>query len=115
MSGPQRNSDIRVRHARIRELDPVNQLSRLVSAGFDEMDEVSGDGSAELLDDGSIEIEIAYHNADEAVLQGETGEFFNLLSARLHGMWRPLGERDTEQSADGQNGDHDPGFVDGLN
>ena len=36
--------------------------------GFDEMDEVSGDGSAELLDDGSIEIEFAYHNGDEAVL-----------------------------------------------
>jgi hypothetical protein len=31
--------------------------------GFDEMDEVSGDGSAELLDDGSIEIEFAYHTA----------------------------------------------------
>jgi hypothetical protein len=26
--------------------------------GFEEMDEVSGDGSAELLDDGSIEIEL---------------------------------------------------------
>jgi hypothetical protein len=37
-------------------------------AGFDEMDEVSGDGSAELLDDGSIEIEFAYHNGDDAVL-----------------------------------------------
>ena len=37
--------------------------------GFDEMDEVSGDGSAELLDDGSIEIEFAYHNGDEAVLK----------------------------------------------
>ena len=31
-------------------------------AGFDEMDEVTGDGSAELLDDGSIEITFAYHN-----------------------------------------------------
>ena len=31
------------------------------------MDEVSG--SAELLDDGSIEIEFAYHNGDEAVLK----------------------------------------------
>ena len=30
--------------------------------GFDEMDEVSGDRSAELLDDGSIEIEFVYHN-----------------------------------------------------
>src|SRR5580704_2547328 len=37
--------------------------------GFDEMDEVSGDGSAELLDDGSIEIEFAYHNGDEAILK----------------------------------------------
>jgi hypothetical protein len=27
-----------------------------------------GDGSAELLDDGSIEIEFAYHNGDDAVL-----------------------------------------------
>lgn len=37
--------------------------------GFDEMDEVSGSGSAELLDDGSIEIEFAYHLGDEAVLK----------------------------------------------
>ena len=33
------------------------------------MDEVSGDGSAELLDDGSIAIEFAYHNGDEALLK----------------------------------------------
>jgi hypothetical protein len=38
-------------------------------AGFDEMDEVSGDGSAELLDDGTIEVEFAYHNGDEALLK----------------------------------------------
>lgn len=38
-------------------------------AGFDEMDEVTGDGSAELLDDGSIEITFAYHNGDEAILK----------------------------------------------
>lgn len=38
-------------------------------AGFDEMDELSGSGSAELLDDGSIEIEFAYHLGDEAVLK----------------------------------------------
>jgi hypothetical protein len=36
-------------------------------AGFDEMDEVSGSGSAELLDDGTLEIEFAYHLGDEAV------------------------------------------------
>jgi hypothetical protein len=39
--------------------------------GFDEMDEVSGGGSDELLDDGSIEIEFAYHNRDEAVLNAK--------------------------------------------
>jgi len=35
------------------------------------MDEVSGDGSDELLEDGSIEIEFAYHNGDETVLKAE--------------------------------------------
>jgi hypothetical protein len=39
--------------------------------GFDEMDEVSGDGSAELNDDGSIQIEFAYRNGDEAVLKAK--------------------------------------------
>ena len=38
-------------------------------SGFDEMDEVTGSGSAELQDDGSLEIEFAYHNGDEAVLK----------------------------------------------
>ena len=37
--------------------------------GFDEMDEVTGTGSAELLDDGSLEIEFAYHHGDEAALK----------------------------------------------
>jgi len=37
--------------------------------GFDEMDEVSGSGSAELQDDGSIEIAFEYHLGDEAVLK----------------------------------------------
>ena len=37
--------------------------------GFDEMDEVLGDGHAELLDDGAIEIAFAYHNGDEAILK----------------------------------------------
>jgi hypothetical protein len=39
--------------------------------GADEMDQVEGDGSAELLDDGSIEIEFAYRNGDEAVLKAK--------------------------------------------
>ena len=40
-------------------------------AGFDEMDKVSGSGSAELLQDGSLEIEFAYHLGDEAVLKAK--------------------------------------------
>jgi len=39
--------------------------------GFDEMDEVFGDGSADLNDDGTIEIELAYRNGDEAVLKAK--------------------------------------------
>ncbi|RWL75898.1 MAG: hypothetical protein EOR69_31145 [Mesorhizobium sp.] len=39
--------------------------------GFDEMDEVTGDGSADLLDDGSIEITFAYHNGDQAILKAK--------------------------------------------
>jgi hypothetical protein len=40
-------------------------------SGFDEMDEVSGDGHAELLDDGAIHITFAYHNGDEAILNAK--------------------------------------------
>ncbi len=43
--------------------------------GFDEGDEVSGEGSAELFDDGSIQIEFAYHNGDEAVLKAKREPF----------------------------------------
>jgi hypothetical protein len=38
-----------------------------LTEGFDETHEVSGDGSAELPNDGSIKIEFAYHDGDEAV------------------------------------------------
>ena len=38
-------------------------------AGCDEGDEVEGEGTAELLDDGTIEIEFAYNNGDEAILK----------------------------------------------
>jgi hypothetical protein len=40
-------------------------------AGSDEMDEVSGSGSAELLDDGTLEIDFAYHLGDEATLRAK--------------------------------------------
>ncbi len=39
--------------------------------GCEEGDQVEGEGTAELLDDGSIEIEFAYHNGDEAVLKAK--------------------------------------------
>ena len=39
--------------------------------GCDEMDDVSGSGSAELLEDGTLEIEFAYHNGDEAILRAK--------------------------------------------
>lgn len=39
--------------------------------GFDEMDEVSGSGSAELQDDGSLEIEFSRHDGDDAILKAE--------------------------------------------
>jgi hypothetical protein len=40
-------------------------------AGFEEGDEFTGSGSAELNDDGTIEIEFAYHLGDEAILKAE--------------------------------------------
>ena len=38
--------------------------------GFDEADEISGDLSAELQDDGTIEIELSFDNGDDAILIG---------------------------------------------
>ena len=43
-------------------------LSLQLGRRFDEMDEVHGSGNAEMLDDGTLEIEFAYHNGDEAIL-----------------------------------------------
>jgi hypothetical protein len=41
--------------------------------GCDEDNEVTGSGSAELLDDGTLEIEISFHLGDDAVLRAERG------------------------------------------
>jgi hypothetical protein len=38
--------------------------------GFEEGDEISGDASAELQDDGTIEIELSYDNGDDVTLIG---------------------------------------------
>jgi hypothetical protein len=37
--------------------------------GFDEGDEITGSGSAELQDDGTLEIEISFDNGDDATLK----------------------------------------------
>ena len=39
--------------------------------GCEEGDQVEGDGTAELLDDGTIEIEFAYDNGDDAILKAK--------------------------------------------
>jgi hypothetical protein len=39
-------------------------------AGFDEMDEVSGSGSAELDDAGDLEIDLSFLLGDDAILKG---------------------------------------------
>jgi hypothetical protein len=40
-------------------------------AGCEEGDEVDGEGTAELLDDGTLEIEFEYRNGDEAILKAK--------------------------------------------
>jgi hypothetical protein len=47
--------------------------------GFDEMDEVSGDGSAELLDEGTIKIRIRLSQRRRGRPQSQTRHFFNSL------------------------------------
>ena len=39
--------------------------------GFDEGDEVNGSGSAEILNDGALEVEISFHLGDDATLRAE--------------------------------------------
>src|ERR1700719_1423862 len=48
-------------------------------AGCEEGDQVDGEGTAELLDDGTLEIEFEYRNGDEAVPKSQTRPFFNSL------------------------------------
>ncbi|HSO42838.1 MAG TPA: hypothetical protein VLR47_08365 [Rhodospirillales bacterium] len=51
------------------DLEYARSMVFFTWAGFDEMDEVTGTGSAELLDDGSLEIKFACHLGDDAVLK----------------------------------------------
>jgi hypothetical protein len=53
------------------ELEYAPSIIFFTWEGFDEMDEASGSGSAELLDDGTLEIELSFHLGDEAVLKAK--------------------------------------------
>jgi hypothetical protein len=52
-------------------LDYAHTVVFFTFDGSDEGDEVSGDGSAELTEDGALEIELSFHNGDDAVLKAE--------------------------------------------
>jgi hypothetical protein len=73
--------------------------------GFDEMDEVAGTGSAELLEDGSLEIEFAYHLGDEAVFKA-LRESSSSACSHDHCQpllsWRFLRRRRTQGDVDAQ-------------
>ena len=51
------------------ELEYARRTVFFTWAGFDEGDEISGTGSADLDDDGTIGIELSFHNGDDAVLK----------------------------------------------
>lgn len=53
------------------DLGYSQSIVNFTSMGHEEMDEVSGDGHAELRDDGTIESVFAYHNGDVVVLKAE--------------------------------------------
>jgi len=51
------------------ELEYSRRIVFFTWEGFDEGDEVSGSGSAELGDDGVLEIELSFRGGDEAILK----------------------------------------------
>jgi hypothetical protein len=53
------------------ELEYTAQIVFFTWDGFDEGDQISGSGSAELNDDGSVEIELSFHNADDVTLKAK--------------------------------------------
>jgi hypothetical protein len=53
------------------DLEYARTLVFFTWEGFDEMDEASGSGSAELQDDATLEIEFNKHGGDEAILKAE--------------------------------------------
>ncbi len=53
------------------DLEYSRSMVFFTCAGFDEMDDVNGSGSAELLDNRSISIQFAYHLGDQAILKAK--------------------------------------------
>jgi hypothetical protein len=51
------------------ELEYAHRTVFFKWSGFDEGDEINGTGSADLNDDGTIEIELSFHDGDDAVLK----------------------------------------------
>jgi hypothetical protein len=51
------------------ELEYSRTIVFLRWTGFDEGDKISGDGSVELQNDGSLEIELSFDNGDDTVLR----------------------------------------------
>lgn len=53
------------------EVENAPRLDRFRWFGCEEGDQVEGEGTAELLEDGTIQIEFAYRNGDEAILKAK--------------------------------------------
>lgn len=51
------------------ELEYARRIVFFTWFGFDEGDEMTGSGSAELGDDETVEIELSFHDGDDAVLK----------------------------------------------
>jgi hypothetical protein len=54
------------------ELEYARTIVFFTWAGFDEGDEMTGTGSAELGDDGTVEIELSFDDGDDAVLKARS-------------------------------------------
>jgi hypothetical protein len=53
------------------DLEDARTVVFFTFEGSDAGDEISGSGSAELTEDGALEIELSFHNSDDAVLKAK--------------------------------------------
>jgi hypothetical protein len=51
------------------DLEYARTMVFFTFTGSDEMDQVSGSGSAALADDGTLEVELSFHLGDDATLK----------------------------------------------